>query len=64
MLTPTQIEAMQRLLGGEHLTPGDIHHKTVQALVDRKLVKLAGRKPAKVLALTAKGQKELTRVSA
>jgi hypothetical protein len=35
----------------------------VRALVERKFVKLAGRKPDKTLELTAKGQKALTQAA-
>ena len=59
MLSNAQVKIMESLSKGARVTPDDVHHMTVRALVDRKLVKLAGRHPDKVLSLTSKGQKEL-----
>ena len=60
MLSPAQVTVLKKLSEGSRITPGDIHHMTLQALVEQKLIKLAGRKPDKTLVLTAKGQKALT----
>ena len=60
MLSPTQAAVLKKLSKGSRITPGDVHHMTLKALVERKFIKLAGRKPDKTLVLTAKGQKALT----
>ena len=60
MLSPTQATVLKKLSKGNRIALGDVHHMTLKALVERKFVKLAGRKPDKTLALTAKGQKALT----
>ena len=60
MLSPTQVKLLKKLAKRSGIKPGDVHHMTVKALVDRGLIKLVGRKPDKTLALTAKGQKALS----
>jgi hypothetical protein len=63
MLSPAQATVLKKLSKGSHITPADVHHMTIQALVERKFVKLAGRKADKTLVLTAKGQKALSQAA-
>lgn len=60
MLSPAQVTVLKKLSQGSRITPGDVHYMVVRALVERKFIKLAGRKPDKTLVLTAKGEKALT----